>query len=73
MMIKVAFIRNFYTQRIVSRNKSNLMGLLEPSFSILIVRFLVPVHQDTLYVRSPVQNLSAYPDIWQYAIVAVIL
>lgn len=41
--------------------------------SLSSVRFLVPVHQDTLYVRSPVQNLSAYPDIWQYAIVAVIL
>ena len=49
------------------------MGLLEPSFSILIVRFLVPVHQDTLYVGSPVQNLSAYLGIWQYAVVSVIL
>lgn len=71
-MIKVAFIRNFYTQRIVSRNKSNLMGL-EPSFSILIVRFPVPVHQHPFNVGSPVQDFSSYPDIWQYAVVAVIL
>lgn len=55
IMIKVAFIRNFYTQRIVSRNKSNLMGL-EPSFSILIVRFPVPVHQHPFNVGSPVQD-----------------
>ena len=72
IMIKVAFIRNFYTQRIVSRNKSNLMGL-EPSFSILIVRFPVPVHQHPFNVGSPVQDFSSYPDIWQYAVVAVIL
>ena len=41
--------------------------------SLSSVRFLVPVHQDTLYVRSPVQDFSSYPDIWQYAVVAVIL
>ena len=48
------------------------MGL-EPSFSILIVRVPVPVLQHPFNVRSPVQDFSSYPDIWQYAVVAVIL
>ena len=38
-----------------------------------MVRLLVPVHQRTFYVGSPVQNPAAYLDIGQYAVVAVIL
>lgn len=41
--------------------------------SIQTVRLLVPVHQDTLYFGSPVQNPAAYLDIGQYAVVSVIL
>lgn len=41
--------------------------------SLSLVCFLVPVHQSTLYVGSPVQNLSAYLGIWQYAVVSVVL
>ena len=38
-----------------------------------MVRLLVPVHQRTLYVGSPVQDSAAYLDIGQYAVVTVIL
>ena len=38
-----------------------------------MVRILVPVHQRTFYVGSPVQNPAAYLDIGQYAVVSVIL
>ena len=41
--------------------------------SIQTVRLLVPVHQDTLYFGSPVQDSAAYLGIWQYAVVAVVL
>lgn len=37
------------------------------------VRLLVPVHQRTLYVGSPVQDPAAHLDIGQYAVVSVIL
>lgn len=69
---KVASTHNFYTRKAVSRNKSNFTRVNSNS-SIQTVRFLVPIHQDTLYVGSPVQNLSAYLGIWQYAVVAVVL
>ena len=38
-----------------------------------MVRLLVPVHQRTLYVGSPVQDSAAYLDIGQYAVASVIL
>ena len=41
--------------------------------SIQTVRLLVPVHQSTFNVGSPVQNPAAHLDIGQYAVVAVIL
>lgn len=37
------------------------------------VRLLVPVHQRTFNIGSPVQDPAAYLDIGQYAVVAVIL
>ena len=38
-----------------------------------MVRLLVPVHQRTFNVGSPVQDPAAYLDIGQYAVVSVIL
>lgn len=47
--------------------------ILKPGSSILMVRLLVPVHQRTFNVGSPVQDPAAYLDIGQYAVVSVIL
>ena len=46
------------------------LGILAPFVS---VRLLVPFHQGSFYIRSPVENLAAYLCVRQNAVVAVVL
>ena len=46
------------------------LGLLAP---FVFVRLLVPFHQGSFYIRSPVENLAAYLCVRQNAVVAVVL
>lgn len=46
------------------------LGLLAPFVSVCL---LVPFHQCLFYVRSTVENLTAYLCVRQYAVVAVVL
>ena len=49
------------------------VGTLGMLTTFVSVRLLVPFHQGSFYIRSPVENLAAYLCVRQNAVVAVVL